>query len=395
MTNCRKFLRRHQKAASGQWLKRVSPKRNPFFLFFFLLAIPFAVYFVRPDFVGNDAYAFLLFTCKNKAEIELPWLQFPLFSLLPCNFVALKAALFACAFVSGCFIIKLSTLFSPKNGWRAAYLLFLGSAFVLDFAKLENDAFAFPFLFASLYFFFKAYKTGKRRPGLVSIALLFAAALFWQGAFFYIIAYALNISILLIALSPLFVIPFTGNYLHWRNLVGLIWRTNKIAEDMPFQFHVPFILTLGIAGLMNAPLLLPQGLFFFALGVASAKFWILSFPFLIVGFVLLLEQFDSEWLFQATAVLAIVLVFGLAQSLWLNPPRAEHWEAIDYALSLDNNVVNDWGLGWWIKWKGGTTGSYASFLHQEEFSEGRIGITEQDTNCSILREFEKVKVVKC
>ena len=146
-------------------------KPNPYFLFFLLALIPFCAYFLRPDFLANDTYGFLALVCQNNNLVGASGIPLMLFSLLPCNILALKVLLFACCVVSGFFIIKMATLFSPKNGWRACYLLFLSSITILEFCKLEEEAFAFPFLFASVYFLFKGLKTGKRIPYAMAFGL--------------------------------------------------------------------------------------------------------------------------------------------------------------------------------------------------------------------------------
>ncbi len=382
-------------------LRKLRESKNfPFFLFFFLLLIPFLAYFARPDFVGMDSYGYLLMVCQNNTIAGVIGLPFYIFSLLPCNFLVLKAVLFALAFVSGCFIIKMAILFSPKNGWKAAYLVFLSSVPVLEFVKLENDQFAFPLLFASVYFFFKGIKTGKRTPCIYCLILLIVAELIWKGAFFYLIGYALYIwPIWILLLPPMLIVPewvgMINKDFHIKSLIRLITYDYGIMENMPFKFHVHFLLNFGILGVVLDPLLMPMGLFLFILGVGSAKFWILSLPFLAVGMVLLLEKANYPLLEQIAVIASALLILGLVQSVWLNPPNEEHWEAIDYALSIDKNVNNDWGMGYWVLWKGGTTESFMGSVRQQEFSAGEIVISDQNLDCAILEDFERVKVYRC
>lgn len=370
-------------------LRAFKIRESPFLIFFLLLLIPFTALFLRPDFVGFDTYGFLAITCQNSNVSEAAGIPFIAFRLLPCNFFALKVFLFALCFVSGAAVIKMATLFSPKNGWRASYLLFLSSTTVLEFSKLENDQLAFPLLFVSLYLFFKALKKHDRAAGLDSLGLVFVAAAFWEGAVFYLIGYTLNVGILALFSIPA-IIFFRGK------IVSAVLRTVVVAEDLPFQFHIHFLANFGLLGAMLSPLLLPQAVFFFALGVASAKFWILSLPFLVVGAVLLLERIDRQRLNEIVFVIAVFSTFGLAQSVWLNPPQPYHWETIDYALEVgDNNINNDWGLGYLVKFRGGETESYMSPGQQQEFSVGQVIVSEQVLECPMLKEFGKAKVYKC
>lgn len=370
-------------------LRAFKIRESPFLIFFLLLLIPFAALFLRPDLVGFDTYGYLAITCQNSNVSEASSMPFIAFRLLPCDFFALKVVLFCLCFVSGAAIIKLARLFSPENGWRASYLVFLSSALVLEFSKLENDQLAFPLLFVSMYLFFKAIKTGDRFAGLDSLMLVFVAAAFWEGAIFFLVGYTLNVGMLALLSIPA-IIVFRGK------IVAAVLRTAVVAEDLPFQFHVHFLANFGLLGAILSPLLMPQALFFFALGVASAKFWILSLPFLIVGMVLLLERVNRQRLNEIVFVIAVFSAFGLAQSVWLNPPQPYHWEAIDYALEVgDGNINNDWGLGYLVKFRGGETDSYMSPGQQQEFSTGQVVVSEQDLNCSRLEEFGKAKVFKC
>jgi hypothetical protein len=387
-------------------------KHFAFLLFFLLALVPFFVYFLRPDFLANDTYGFLTLICQNNNAVGASGVPLMLFSLLPCNILALKVLLFACCVVSGFFIIKLATLFSPQNGWRASYLLFLSSITILEFAKLEEESFAYPFLFASAYFLFKGLKTGKRLYYIIAFGLLAPAFLLWKGAVFYLIGYGLNIGFILIALVPLILINFEGNKLYWEGLLGQVVRTWVVKEDLPFKFHAHFLLTFGLFGAVLEPLLMPQALFYTALGLASAKFWPLSLPFLAVGLVLLPEKVKELRLveelpksaqrllghFDLNTTLLVVSLFcvaGLAQSVWLGPPTQDNWDAIDYALSLDVNANNDWGMGYWVRWRGGVTDSFQSPAKQNEFLKGQVVISEEILTCPILRKFGRINVFGC
>ena len=365
-------------------------------IFFLLLLVPFGAYFIRPDFVANDTYGTLLLVCQNNNIMGAEGASYLLFSVLPCNFLVLKALLFCLAFVSGYFIIKMATLFNEKNGWRACYLIFLSATLVMEFVKFENEQFAYPIMFASLYFFFHSLKKSNNKTFLLSLALLVPAGLIWGGAIYYLIAYSLHIGIMLLLFVPFILIPFPNNPLYFRTLLGHILRTNIIAEDLPLKFlQSHFILIFGVWGLAFERMLLPSGLFLFLIGAASNKFWILSLPFLLIGIIRLIDETKVKWLHTVFAIVAIILVAGLAQSVWLNPPTQEHWQAIDYALEIDNNINNDWGMGYWVLWKGGTTASYQSMWLQQPDMPKQIRITEFDSNCSPVEEFGRVHVRLC
>lgn len=396
-------------------------KYNPYIILFILLLIPFTAYFYRPDFLGFDPYGFLLLTCKANNIAAITGIPYSIFTVLPCNFLALKAILFTLAFVSGAFIIKLAKLFSPKHGWKASYLIFLSSVYVLEFSKLENEAFAFPLLFASTYLFFKGLKKTKnsRTNHATAFILLILAGLIWKGSIFYLIGYLLNLGLLLLALLPFLAIPFNGNFLHWKNLLGNIIGTNIVSEDLPFKFHRHFALNPGIVGAILNPILAPQTILYFALGTISSKYWILSLPFLTVGMVIVHQRLANSSKFESRhstfldkifqkainffeenhaqifAIVAIFSVIGVTQSVLLGQPTQDNWDGIEFALSLDENISNSWDLGYWILYRGGQTESYQSPANQKQFFPGQIAIIREDNNCTTLKSFKDVNVVRC
>jgi hypothetical protein len=365
--------------------------KKPFLILFFLLLIPFTAYFFKEGVLGADSYGFLTLVCHGTNEVGAHGASYYLFQALPCNILAFKVALFCLAFVSGCFVVALANLFSENNGWRASFFLFLTSVYVLEFTKLENDQFAYPFLFASLYFFFRGIKKSCRKSFFLSIILLFPAAWFWQGAVFFPIAYTLNLLILAVFSIPILVI--------WgRKIVANAVRTFEVAEDLPLKmFQTNFLLNFGLWGIFLDSILWPQGLFFFALGVLSNKFWVLSVPFLVVGTVLLFEKANWGWLNTASLVASIFLCFVLAQSVLLNPPNPHHWDAIDFALEQSDGeeINNDWGWGYWVKWRGGKTKSFQSPGMQQDFNQNKITISAKELDCILLKKFGEFKVYDC
>jgi len=254
---------------------------HPFFLFSTLLFIAFSFYFLRPGLVGADGYGYMVEICEKTDIIK----EFNAFNFVvewfPCSFLAAKSVLFFLSLVSGYFIIKIATLFSPNNGWRASYLVFASPLFLLEAVKFENDQFAYPIMFASLYLFFK----GRR---FLALALLVFAGMFWQGAIYYLIGFGLQwlaLGLIELALFSIPKTPFT-----WTTILGNIIRTKTIMEDASFTaLKYWFILTVGIIGIFREKKILPMAAFTIIIGVASLKLAPLALPFLVIGMVKLLE----------------------------------------------------------------------------------------------------------
>lgn len=369
-------------------------KPNPYLFLFLLLLVPFSVYIARGSFIGNDGYGFLLFVCSGENLVGLQSLPLAVFSLMPCNALFIKGILFLLAFISGYFILKLCSLFA-EDWWRASYLIFLSSVFVLEFVKFENDQFAYPFLFASLYFFYKGLMFGRRKSFVKSLVLLGIAGLLWQGSVFYLLSFTFNAFALAIVSIPILI---------WKRsqIVGAIVRGFEIAEDMPFQFHLHFILNFGLLGAILEPVLTYQALFLFALGAISNKFWVLSLPFLVVGMVLLLKKLEGmpqmRWFNPQlfAIVLAGFCLFGVTQSIMLNPPTESHWKALAYARTISDDVEVDWSYGYWARWFGIQTESYGSPHNQRDFSAGQIVVSKRGLEtCTVLETFGRISVYQC
>ena len=95
-----------------------------------------------------------------------------------------------------------------------------------------------------------------------------------------------------------------------------------------------------------------------------------------------------------TASICCVVAWSLAALE--QAPHSYTWETIDYAIQQtpDGNLQNDWDLGYFIIHKGATPSQYGGGK-QFDFNKG-IGITKFDhNNCTTLKEFKDLNVVKC
>ncbi len=379
------------------------------FLFLLLItAMPFFVYLARPDLIGADSYYFLQYVCGKQQEIITPPLFYFTLFFIPCNFYAIKLLLFLCCFVCVVFIALMGRLFDKKNGWKAGLLVFLSPLIVTELAKFENDQFAFPFLFASYYFFLKSTTQKNKREKILSQAIAGLLALiacgFWGGGLYVLLLFGLY-SILFFFIDW-FVIFFFGKRL-LSELIGL----KGVAETMPLTgINYFFGLLPAFIGWIKAPSVLK----FFLLATAmialvNLKYSILALPFFALCFFFFwngLNQKIKQIILQASFILAIswgVLLFFL-------PPTQTQWQAIDYAIqkSNGNTIQNDWGLGYWIEWHNGKPCCKSSpqpfncqkglFLTDKNLSSQQtrlaLGYTNM-ANCNLLKSFGKLKIFNC
>jgi hypothetical protein len=178
-------------------------------------------------------------------------------------------------------------------------------------------------------------------------------------------------------------------------VIGQLTRSKEVLEDLPLKFHVHFVLNIGLAGALLDPVLMPQALLFFMMGVASAKFWILSLPFLTVGMVLLLERLKMPELNHLFTVLSIVMLIGVAQSAFLQPPKAEDWEAMETVVESGEEYNNDWGMGYWLMWAGGKTKSYGTLHSQQKFEENQLVVKKKELECTLLKTIGNNRIYRC
>jgi len=365
-------------------------KPRPFLIFFAMAFVAFVVYFFRSGIIYADGYGYLSMACNIGNPIIDGGVFNYLVYLIPCNILIVKMLLFCLVCVSGYFIIKWCTIFSERNGWRASYLLFLTPFFLLEASKFENDQFAFPLMFAALYFWFSEKK-------IRAIALTALAFSLWQGAAIYAIGFA--------AVSFWPVVPtITAIFFLWPGLSGLFLRHNFAQEDV---FLLPTIrgwlfLLAGIPALaLKAPKVFPMALICIAVGIASLKFAILAVPFLVLGFVLLLDDleksespfakrfFKLHWL---VAVFMLVITIGI---IWTTIPSDSEWQALSYAEELsDGNYTSDWGMLYWRQWLGEKV-DCAGSVHCQEDRNGTFSVSWSDLDCNLLKDFERIKVFKC
>ena len=358
-----------------------------------LAAVPFLLYaFLRPDLRGFDSYAFLMQSCGNFAiETTPPIAEFAL-SFIPCNILAIKFVLFVLFFLSLCGIAHLGSLFHQKKGWLAALFSFLSPSLFFEATKFENDQFAIPILIWAAYFFYRARKTGHRRWDFYSIALVLFAAGFWYGAVYWLLAFALS--------SAVFVFPALVSIGVFNRLLFKNALPGKVVEALPFN-GIAMMAGLSLGFAMLPVEMFPQASVFVLLLVMQVKWAWFIMPFLSVGVMLFYVNPKLEKNRVARQVKGILLmsaifmvvVWGFA--LQGHPPHSHQWEAVEYAVSQSESgeIYNDWDLGYWVMFKGGTPSQFGGG-DQQPFGAG-IVLTRRELQCRKLKTFKELFVYRC
>lgn len=367
---------------------------------FVLTAIPFLFYIFKPDIFGSDGYAYLLWICQQSPLQNQGMIAEFIFNVMPCNIIAVKCVLFLLCFVSVLAIANLGKLFW-KNGWFAGVLALLSPAMIFEFFKFENDQFALPLIFWSVYFFYVGLtheqEETRMRSTLISAGLLVIAGLIWEASAFMIFAFALANFFFTFLAVPVFFMAFPKfdqalGFVHW----------GKVAENTPLigLIWLGFLL-LGFTGLIRGNKagwrFVTPAILLFLVVMLNAKYVLLVVPFLAVGMInawntIIPKEFKTM-LFAV--ILFLPFLYGF-QSLGMQPTETD-WKAIDFALNEAHyeKIQNDWDLGWWVKWHGGETNNFAGPNSQFKEPSGIVLSRLEQVDCPLLKAFEHIGVYDC
>ena len=360
-----------------------------------MAAIPFAIYTIfRTDLVGYDSYAYLNQSCGKFAVEGTPLIADLALKAIPCNTNAIKGVLFLLFFTSLLGIGQLGIIFHKEKGWLAALFSFLSPVLFFQAMSFENDQFAFPILIWATYFFYKARATKQRKYDLCTLALLLFAAGFWNGAIYFLLAFALSSLVLAVTAIPAIEI-------FWKQIIGNALPKIGVNEAQPLigLGHI-FGLAFGFA--LLPAIMWPQTAIFLILLLLQSKFTWMIAPLLSTGVAMFYvnPKLDKvKWASFAkgcmlSAAICCMVAWGAASLE--NPPHSHTWQAIEYAIaqSPDGSIQNDWDLGYFIINRGGTPSQYGGGK-QRAFTKG-IGITKfKQANCTTLKEFKDLNVVTC
>jgi len=165
--------------------------------------LPSVLFLSRPSFYGFDSHYYLSKVCIQDnhyvASDNLPLTNL-IFEVLPCDFIILKLLLIGLFGLSILALYKIAERTWRGTGWITILLTGASTVFLFSSFKFENDAFAIPLLLFALYFFIKYLEPEptfmiKQKKDYLSLILSFfligIAGLFWGGAIFYLIVFAM------------------------------------------------------------------------------------------------------------------------------------------------------------------------------------------------------------
>lgn len=371
--------------------------------------ITFGSYIYFPTYLGYDSYFFLDHVCGGGGLFEdasistVPPLAKIVFNALPCDVFFIKALFVGLFTLSLLIIYYISRLEHGKDAWMAIPFVLIFPVFILNSLKIENDPLAYPFMFASFYYFFKFLKfkqndfKNRYLYVIISLILLAIATLFWGGSLYYLIYFSLLQWGLLFITIPLVIIFFA-------ELVLPLLPNFGVDENNPFRFVRQVMMFFVIFLLSNKIYSIPRNKWLMALpfliiGLLSPKFLILLTPFIPL---LLIHAWKNASELTKQFMVPLAVVVGLLYIIqigiaWHGPYEYEHnmvQEAIDLATDQNRLLENEWGLGHLVFYHGGTTTKHSG-ISKITCKDCIVLSYEEFPGCELLKEERELKIYDC
>lgn len=383
-------------------------EKKHYLLLALLLAVPFIMFItLRENIVGTDSYMFLSHICNGTTLIDQPPLVSIIFSIIPCDFVAIKIILYILALASLLAIAKTAEIWHKNNAWLAGLFVFLSPILLFEFSQLENDQLAYPILFWANYFMLRGIKLQKKKPQIIGLFLIVATGLLlWNGAVYYLFPYA--------ALT-LFAFPFAAGALWiWGEKLANALRPNLLVYENLQGFGLIFLggFLISVLGLFCDVVLAVPGIFWLLILWCNMKFGIHVVPFLSIATLNLynhpnFKRFDKkcgkpiwESMKIALVAFAVVMLFVLGTSItYSQPPTAGQTEIVKKFVEMQSDcgtdcAKNDWSYGYWVEFYGGKATAYGGGIWEQDYNSGII-LTMWDLNCTMLRQDREMKLMSC
>jgi len=378
--------------------------RRHLLFFVAVVAVPFILYdMINPYIIGMDGYYYLNAVCRNGELVGETPLTISIFSLIPCHMGVIKAIMYLLALASTLAVAKTGEVFH-KNGWLAGLFVFLSPLIIFEFAKLENENFAFPLLFFANHLILDGMKKKCVKRQLVAIALVILAGQIWQGSIYYILIYGIMTAV---------ASPFTmaailrfGNTLTDRLIpVTPVWE-NTFGVGLIFLGAFTFT----IIGVFLEPFIIIPSIWWFAIMIYNPKFGIHVIPFLAVGAVNLynskqLNKLDVKYkkpiwgtVKTALVITSVIMLFvgGFAIAT-AQPPTRGHVRLVKEFIAFQDagfEAKNGWSYGYWVRYFGGTPTAWSGGEWNQDFSTGYI-LTHLDLNCPLVDESAEMQLYAC
>lgn len=372
------------------------------YILFFLSLFFFIPIFLRiVPAISPDSFYFL--NSIFGKTILLDGLTLPLgkfiFSLIPANIFVIKLIQLIVTTISLIIFYFVGEKVSKGVGLIASFLLISSLFFSKIFIRLEDDLFALPFLFLSLYFLISTVEKEKLpffdRNIILSLLFLFIACNIWGFSVFFI-----PLFLIISKYHKLYILAQVPFIIFLPKIIGLILPSFKVSENLPFIGILPISIFayVFLKKYRYKPLFLVI-IISSILTIINFKFLFIAIPFLCLatGYFFIKSNIKAQQII--IIIFSILFIFSLYSNYISYPNNKDInllFEVVKIADELNTTYTISWSVGYIAEWYGFESkgkGAYTSYT-----PEGIVLTTNNDKlvkDCNIINKSKILQLVKC
>jgi len=105
------------------------------------------------------------------------------------------------------------------------------------------------------------------------------------------------------------------------------------------------------------------------------------------------EKKEAQYLSKLLLIVPILMVGIAFFGIFIQYPQNQTIEAIDYAIlkAQGSTINNDWDLGYWIQWRGGTPLYWGGEGPVKPF-KGSIVLTSFGSDCNLIAQYPNTEL---
>ena len=364
---------------------------------------------VIAPFVGADSYYFLNHIFHNTPLLVTDGIGSFIINLLPHSILGIKLIMWFITSITLFIAYEVGRLYSKKNALIYSIALISMFTFSMVFFKLEDDFFALPFLFTSLYFIVKYQLSNIKKKWfdkniILSLGFLFISVLIWNYTVLFILMYLFitNYHRLYILASGTFIVFF-------HKFISTIIPNFGIAENkMAFVgMNIAGGIIILLFFLYLKKSMIKQNkigiIVFSVFTLLNFKMIYILIPILFLNNIKLLKTLPNA---NKLVIYFIYLLFllGTLNQIIILPPTTQDYKLTDvaqtYSKLLNKQIEYPWGLGYFYMYNKISGIKYFGTIPDTKISyDQKIVIINkgnpQVKSCELLDSSKWYEVVNC
>jgi len=389
----------------------MSLKSRNLLILFIITLLLFCIYFLRSSqvpFIGIDSYYFLNYIFSGTALHVTGVVGTFLMSLIPTNIYWIKLIMFVVTLVTMYVAYKCAELYDSKHALVYPLSLLAFIFFSLIFFKFEDDLFALPFLFSSLYFIIKYQISTKPkklfdRNIILSILFLIISISIWKYTVFFILAY-----LFISNFNWIYILASSSLFLFYQELIGSIIPNNLVAENMMAFFSgrvaggvifLLFFLYLKKSMITKNK----YAIYFFSiLTLLNFKFIYILTPILLLNNINLLKNITLDK-HKVIYFIWFVFLIGTINQIIISPPSYSDYELLGIAQStaidLNKEIDYSWGIGYYAIYQNIDVNNFGTTPITEIDYSNKIIVAEKNnpiySSCKKIKKGKWFEIINC